>query len=308
MKLHAAEVDIDTRLVEALIGGRIEGEVREVRSTGTVNAIYRVGAEHYVRLPRVDDRDLRKEWEWLPRLAPVLPLRVPAPVFLGEPAHGYPLHWAVYEWIEGEPFHDGVDEPRAARELAAFVLALRALDPEAAPPTGRAPLAELDQITREAIEAPAVLAAWEACLEAPEWDGEPTWIHCDLLRPNVLVRDRRLAAVIDFGAVGAGDPATDLTAAWALFGPDRARRLPRGAGRRRRRHLGARARDRAAPGGDDHPVLRGDQPGLRRARPAHAGPDPPLAVESGGWISLHAVLAVFGGGTALTFTLSTTTP
>ena len=220
MKLHAAEVDIDTRLVEALIGGRIAGEVREVDATGTVNAIYRVGSEHYVRLPRVDDRDLRKEWEWLPWLAERLPLRVPAPVFLGEPAHGYPMHWAVYEWIEGEPFHDSVDEPRAARELAAFVLALRALDPEGAPTTGRAPLAELDLITREAISDPAVLVAWEACLEAPEWDGEPTWIHCDLLRPNVLVRDRRLAAVIDFGAVGIGDPATDLTAAWALFGPE----------------------------------------------------------------------------------------
>jgi aminoglycoside phosphotransferase (APT) family kinase protein len=96
---------------------------------------------------------------------------------------------------------------------------LRALPVEGAPATGRAPLAELDRITRDAIDAPDALAAWEEALRAPAWDGTPCWIHCDLLRPNVLVRDARICAVIDFGAVGVGDPATDLTAAWALFGP-----------------------------------------------------------------------------------------
>jgi len=219
VKLHEAEVDIDAELVRALVDGRCEGEIREVCTTGTVNAIYRVGEGHYVRLPRVDDRDLHKEWEWLPWLAPRLPVRVPVPVHLGEPAHDYPFHWAIYEWIEGEPFHDRVDEARAARVLAAFVTALRALPQDDAPATGRAPLAELDLITRDAISDPAVLAAWEQALTAPEWDGEPTWIHCDLLRPNVLVEQGEIAAVIDFGAVGVGDPATDLTAAWAIFGP-----------------------------------------------------------------------------------------
>jgi aminoglycoside phosphotransferase (APT) family kinase protein len=96
---------------------------------------------------------------------------------------------------------------------------LRALPVEGAPAAGRAPLAQLDLVTRAEITDANVLAAWEDALRAPEWDGAPTWIHCDLLRPNVLVRDSRIAAVIDFGAVGAGDPASDLTAAWALFGP-----------------------------------------------------------------------------------------
>ena len=49
------------------------------------------------------------------------------------------------------------------------------------------------------------------------------WIHSDLLRPNLLVRDGRLCAVIDFGGIGVGDPAADVIAAWSVFGsPGRA--------------------------------------------------------------------------------------
>jgi aminoglycoside phosphotransferase (APT) family kinase protein len=44
------------------------------------------------------------------------------------------------------------------------------------------------------------------------------WIHSDLLRPNLLVRDGRLDAVIDFGGAGVGDPATDVIPAWSVFG------------------------------------------------------------------------------------------
>jgi aminoglycoside phosphotransferase (APT) family kinase protein len=51
------------------------------------------------------------------------------------------------------------------------------------------------------------------------WGGAPVWIHADLLRPNLLVRGGRLSAVIDFGAVGVGDPAADVIAAWSIFGP-----------------------------------------------------------------------------------------
>jgi len=222
VKLHEAEVDIDAALVERLVGDQFPellGTLRPLASTGTVNEIFRLGDALCVRLPRIDDRDLLKEWEWLPRLAPRLPLKIPAPVALGEPGHGYPYRWAIYEWIEGLPYADGVQEEQAARDLAGFVRALRALPHEGAPPAGRAPLAELDLVTRGAIESPEVLAAWEEALTAPEWDGTPAWIHTDLLRTNVLVRDSRIAAVIDFGAVGVGDPASDLTAAWALFGP-----------------------------------------------------------------------------------------
>jgi aminoglycoside phosphotransferase (APT) family kinase protein len=99
-------------------------------------------------------------------------------------------------------------------------------------------------------------------IEAPAWDGGQTWIHGDLLRPNLLVRDGRLHAVIDFGGAGAGDPATDVIAAWAVFGPT-GRAAFRAALRGRRRRLGAAPRYRAPSGGDDRPVLRRDESGLR---------------------------------------------
>jgi aminoglycoside phosphotransferase (APT) family kinase protein len=194
-----------------------------------VNAIYRLGDHLYARLPRVATwaRDLDNEWRWLPKLAPHLSLRIPEPVAKGQPTGSYPFAWAIYRWIDGQPYADGlVDEERqAAEELAQFVGELRRIDPVGAPPGGRRPLKELDATTRTAIESArdvidsdAAVAAWERALRAPAWTGAPVWVHGDLLRPNLLVRDGRLRAVIDFGGAGVGDPATDVIAAWSVFG------------------------------------------------------------------------------------------
>ena len=232
-KMHAGEADIDVALVEQLIAEQFPRwaglPIRAVRSTGTVNAIYRLGDHLCARLPRVEEwaQDLEKEWRWLPKLAPHLPLRVPEPIGKGHPTSSYPFSWAVYGWIDGRPYSDDLvdDEQQAARDLARFVAELRRIDPAGAPPSGRRPLRELDAVTRAAIEAArgvidgdAATAAWERALEAPAWKGTPVWIHADLLRPNVLVRDGRLRAVIDFGGVGIGDPAADVIAAWSVFG------------------------------------------------------------------------------------------
>jgi aminoglycoside phosphotransferase (APT) family kinase protein len=225
--VHADEVAIDAELVRRLVATQFPGyatlPVEPVRSTGTVNAIYRLGDELAVRLPRVASytRDLAKELEWLPRLAPRLSLAVPEPVERGEATDDHPFPWAIYRWLRGTPYERSGDDRAAAERLAAFVRELRAIPVDGGPPGGRRPLAELDTITREAIEAidtPGALAAWERALEAPPWDGEPVWIHADLLPPNVLVTHGRLAAVIDFGSVGVGDPAADVVAAWAMFG------------------------------------------------------------------------------------------
>ena len=226
MKLHEGEVDIDARLVERLVAEQFpelrDLPIRELRSTGTVNAIYRLGERLYARLPRVAHwaQDLEKEWTWLPRLAPRLSLQVPVPVGSGRATEEYPFTWAVYEWIEGAPYGERVDERHAAEALAEFVTELRAIGPlDGAPRGGRRPLAELDAVTRAVLDGEA-LAAWERALEAPAWDGRaPVWIHTDLLRPNVLVDGGRVRAVIDFGGVGMGDPAADVIAAWAVFGP-----------------------------------------------------------------------------------------
>ena len=232
--MHAGEVPIDAALVGRLVSEQFPQwaglRIREVRSTGTVNAIYRIGGRLCARLPRVEgwEQDLEREWRWLPKLAPRLPLPIPEPVGKGHPTSSYPFSWAIYGWIDGEPYSDDLvdNEQQAARDLAWFVAALRRIDPTlGAPAAGRPPLRDLDAATREAIDSSrrgidsdAATAAWERSLEAPPWRGTPVWVHADLLRPNVLVREGQIRAVIDFGGVGVGDPAADVIAAWSVFG------------------------------------------------------------------------------------------
>jgi aminoglycoside phosphotransferase (APT) family kinase protein len=234
VRMHDGEVDIDADLVRRLLADQLPHlsklPISQVRSTGTVNAIYRIGADLYARLPRVRDwaDDLANEAHWLPRLAPLLPLAVPAPVAMGIPAAGYPFQWAIYRWLDGETYApDHVsDERQSARDLAGFVSALRRVRLQGRPRTRpHRPLLLQDAGAQSAIAAlgpsydrPAVTAAWQRALAAPAWDGEAVWSHGDLLPPNLLVRHCRLSAVIDFGSVGVGDPAADVIPSWCVFG------------------------------------------------------------------------------------------
>jgi aminoglycoside phosphotransferase (APT) family kinase protein len=230
--MHAGEFEIDAELVGRLVAAQFphlaDLPIREVKSTGTVNAIFRIGRDLYARLPRLQRMvpDLEHEWRWLPELAPHLPLQIPEPVAMGEPANSFPFPWAIYRWIDGRPYDDELigDERRAAREIAQFVFALRRIAVSAgAPRGGRRPLRDLDAATRDAIESArgviddGAAAAWQRSLEAPAWDGVPVWIHADLLQPNLLIHGGRLRAVIDFGSAGVGDPAADVIPAWSVF-------------------------------------------------------------------------------------------
>jgi aminoglycoside phosphotransferase (APT) family kinase protein len=240
-KLHAGEVDIDGDLVARLIATQFPQwaglTLQPVASAGTVHALYRLGDELVVRLPRlgVPDEEVAKEHAWLPRLAPRLPVAIPVPHGRGVPAEGYPYAWSVYSWLEGEtPSAGDLSEPEGlARDLAAFIVALRGLSTEGAPTSSRGTrsLALLDAPTRRAIKAAqglidtaAATAAWEAALGTPEWRGPHLWVHADLLPGNLLTRQGRLSAVIDFGSVGLGDPASDVSVAWSLL-PEGARRV-----------------------------------------------------------------------------------
>ena len=230
--MHPDEIEMDASLVQTLLAEQFpqfaSRPLKLVRSTGTVNAIYRLGEDLYVRLPRSAAwaRDIDHEWTWLPKIEPHISLQIPHPVAKGRPSARYPHPWTVYRWIEGQPYCSDLvhDECQAAEDLANFILEMRRISLTGAPHAGRKPLIELDDVTRAAIQAAAgvidttaVTAAWERSLEAPAWDRQPVWIHADLLRSNLLVRDGRLCAVIDFGGSGVGDPAFDVVPAWSVF-------------------------------------------------------------------------------------------
>ena len=241
--MHADEVETDVALVRRLLAGQLpqwaDLPITLVDSYGTDHDIYRLGDHLSVRLPRIGwaTSQAAKEAEWLPKLAPHLPLALPVQVTRGQPAEGYPFEWSVYEWLPGQKANGTIgDLTQAAVDLAAFVRALRQVDTSAAhprPPRARgAPLAELDEQVRRSIallgdhiDANAAIRCWEESLGAPAWDDGEVWVHGDLLPGNLLVVDGRLSAVIDWGGLNVGDPACDLQPAWNMFAGDSRDRL-----------------------------------------------------------------------------------
>jgi aminoglycoside phosphotransferase (APT) family kinase protein len=234
--VHPDEIVVPEDVVRRLLAAQFPQwaglPLARVASYGTDNVLFRLGDDLCVRLPRLRRdvvprwalRQIAKDAEWLPRLRPHLPVEVPEVVATGEPGEGYPHVWAVYRWLEGEVPHRGTRE--LARDVAAFLEALQRIDPADAPQAHDrgAPLQVRDEATRRAlaqledeVDVPAATAAWEAGLRAPVWDRPPVWLHGDVLEGNLLVRDGRLTAVIDWSIACAGDPACDYAAAWSLF-------------------------------------------------------------------------------------------
>jgi aminoglycoside phosphotransferase (APT) family kinase protein len=236
--MHADEFDVDASLVRRLLAAQFprwaELPIEPVEPRGTDNALYRLGGDMVVRLPRRERTvaTLMKERKWLPRLAPFLTLAVPVPVADGTPTDDFPWPWCVYRWLQGEDATTAriADLRLAAADLAGFVAALQRIDPTGGPPPGEhnffrgealaardaAVRASIDAL-RDEIDVGAVTAAWEAALAATEWRDPPVWIHGDIDSRNLLVVQGRVSALIDFGSLGVGDPACDVMVAWKVL-------------------------------------------------------------------------------------------
>ncbi|MEU1319744.1 aminoglycoside phosphotransferase family protein [Streptomyces tibetensis] len=233
VRMHEDELDIDVSLVGRLIAGQFPRwaglPLRRLESSGTENAMFRLGADKVVRLPRHPRavEAIAHEWRWLPRLGPALPVGAPEALGRGEPGDRFPWPWSVYGWLDGRnPVPGALEEPALlAEDLAAYVTALRRVEASDGPPGYRGvPLATRDSFMREAlaqlagrIDTAVVTKVWEEALSAPEHTGPPVWAHGDLMAGNLLVTGGRLSAVIDYGTVGVGDPAVDLIGAWCLL-------------------------------------------------------------------------------------------
>jgi len=230
-------VEINVTLVSKLVTEQFpqwaDLPIKPVEFDGWDNRTFHLGDDLSVRLPSAERYavQVKKEHRWLPSLAPLLPLPIPAPIAMGIPAYGYPWHWSVYRWIEGEIAtpENIADLSQFATALAQFLNALQRIDPTGGPLPGKhnfyrgGPLIVYDNETRQAIKALdgeidpyACTNVWEAALEAT-WHGSPVWVHGDVAAGNLLVKKGQLSAVIDFGCSSVGDPACDLTIAWTLF-------------------------------------------------------------------------------------------
>jgi aminoglycoside phosphotransferase (APT) family kinase protein len=226
--MHEDELEIGAGLVRSLLAEQFPEwgglPLRRIEPSGTVNAIFRLGDELSVRLPRRDGptEPGSAELDWLPMLAPHLPVEVPVPVAQGRPGVGYPWFWEIHTWVEGETVPvEEIDAIQAARDLAGLVRALQEVEPGDGPPPGRGvALAERDEGFRYWLARfdgdPRVVPEWERALAAPPWGGPGVWHHGDLDCRNWLVRDRSITGVIDWGSLGVGDPACDVMVAWKL--------------------------------------------------------------------------------------------
>ncbi|MEW2501058.1 MULTISPECIES: aminoglycoside phosphotransferase family protein [unclassified Amycolatopsis] len=247
--MSSDEVTITVEVVRRLVAGQFpqwaELPVVPVPSPGVDNATYRLGDTMSVRLPRFArwEGQVEREQRWLPRLGPRLPLTVPVPLAQGEATAEYPFPWSVYRWLDGRRPDPGqlADLGTAAADLAEFFLALQAIDTAGGPPPewsngfrGVGMGDERDSAVVESrvrpwlaalegrIDTVAATALFDAALAVPAWDRPTVWVHGDPAPANLLARDGRLTAVIDFGTLAIGDPAADLIAAWTLLdGPSR---------------------------------------------------------------------------------------
>ena len=226
------DIPTDAELVAALVAAQHPDLAAPLRlvSDGWDNQLYRLGDAYAVRIPRreVAAHLIEHEQQMLPGIAARVHTTVPAPVRVGVPSDAFPWPWSIVAWIDGV---DGAsvaagERSGVAEALAEFVGELAVPAPEAPHnPVRGVPLASRREVVATRLrslsgrmEVAGLEQAWREALAAPEWVGPPLLLHGDLHPGNLLLTpEGGLAAVIDFGDVTSGDPATDLATAWLTF-------------------------------------------------------------------------------------------
>jgi aminoglycoside phosphotransferase (APT) family kinase protein len=236
-RMKEEHVVIDASLVRRLIASQFpqwkELSIDPVATSGWDNRTFHLGKDKSVRLPSAAEYELQveKEHQWLPKLAPKLPLPIPVPIAMGRPEYGYPWKWSIYRWLDGETVTSAgtADLIGLAIDLASFLTALHKIDATGGPPAGLhsfyrgGSLAVYDTETRRSIaslknriDTTTATEVWESAL-LTSWENPPVWVHGDISAGNLLVHSGKLSAVIDFGQLAIGDPACDLAINWTLF-------------------------------------------------------------------------------------------
>jgi aminoglycoside phosphotransferase (APT) family kinase protein len=235
----AADITVRPSLVRALLKEQHPDlahlALRRV-AEGWDNVLFRLGHDLAVRLPRraASAASIEHEQRWLPRLAARLPVAASVPLRIGVPSRLFDWSWSIVRWLPGRSLlHTSLRDPVAATAvLEQFLLALHQPAPTDAPsnPWRGVPLdARTDALHRHLqhldgiTDRRPVLTLWDRALSTSPWPGPPLWLHGDLHPGNLLASRGRLSAVIDFGDLTSGDPATDLAVLWMLPPPIRAR-------------------------------------------------------------------------------------
>ena len=133
-----AEIEITPDLVRELVSVQFPKLAEESiveQDSGWDNCIYRLGLHYLVRLPRrlIGAKHFIHEQAFLPKLAPVLPLPIPAPIAVGQPTKNYPWQWSIVPRFKGETLDLAELAPGEAAKFGIFLKTLHRQDPTGAP-------------------------------------------------------------------------------------------------------------------------------------------------------------------------------
>lgn len=245
--MHSDQLEIPLATARQMIAEQFPdfaGETIEpVGRMGTVNAIFRIGPRASARFSLRQAgaaeclQHLEAEAAAMSEFAAYCPVATPLPLGLGHPGPLYPLPWSVQSWIEGEiatPSELAGSDAFAA-DLAGLIATLRDVDTAGRNFDGNgrgghlldhAEWVEhcLDK-SMGLLDVGRLTTLWHGLRELPSPGRPDAMSHRDLIPPNLVVREGRLAGVLDAGSFGPADPSLDLVAAWTLLDSERRKLL-----------------------------------------------------------------------------------